>query len=224
MQRAVVGLASIVVAAAAVWMLLRIPEPPPEDAVRQTFAAYKRAVMANDGATAAALLSAGTVEWYGSTQDLALHGDKQDVEHLPPLEKLQVLAFRLRIPAEELRALSARQLVAYSVAHGWVGKSGTGRSELGAVTVADGSAVAELLLAGKNTGQKYRFVQEGGQWRFDQLPTLQSGGEAIATAARQRGMSEDQLVQMLVETAVGKKLGGDAWEPPFPRATPAPAS
>ncbi|MGH3055817.1 MAG: hypothetical protein ACRDL7_12665, partial [Gaiellaceae bacterium] len=208
-------------AAVAIWMMLRVP---PEEAVRQAFAAYKRAVLTNDGSAAAALLSPGSIEWYGHMQDFALHGSKEELEHLGPLEKLQALAFRMRIPAEELRALSPRQLVAYSVSHGWIGKAGTERSELGTMTVADGSATAQLLLDGKDSGQQYHFAKDGGEWQFDQLPTLQSGGEWIATAAQERNMTVDQFVQGLVESGAGKKLTADAWEPPFPRVTPAPAN
>jgi hypothetical protein len=218
---AVVRFASIMIAACAVFVLLRTPGQPPTEEVRQAFAEYRRAVMANDGTAAAALLSAGTIEWYGRMQDLALHGSREEVEHLGPLEKLQVFAFRLRIPADELRPLSPRQLVAYSVTHGWIGKSGTEHSELGAITISDGSAVAELMLSGKDSEQQYRFVQEGDQWRFNQLPTLEVGGGWITTAAAQRGMTIDQFVQLLVETGAGKKMSTETWEAPFPRATPA---
>lgn len=220
---AVVRFASIMIAACAVFVLLRAPAQPPAEEVRQVFGEYKRAVMANDGATAAALLSAGTIEWYGRMQDLALHGSKEEVEHLGPLEKLQVLAFRLRIPPEELRPLSARELVAYSVAHGWIGKSGIEHTELGAITISDDSAVAELVLSGKNSGQQYRFVREGDHWRFNQLPTLEVGGGWMTTAAAQRGMTIDLFVQLLVETGAGKKMSTETWEPPFPRAA-APAT
>jgi hypothetical protein len=218
---AVVRLASIAIAAGAVFMLLRVPEPPPQEAVRQVFAAYKRAVLADDGTTAAALLSAATIDWYGKTQDLALHATKEEIERLGPLEKIQVLAFRQRVPAEELRAMSPRQLVAYSVSRGWIGKTATQHSKLGPVTPSGDGASAELLLSGKATGQKYYFTREDGQWRFNQLPTLQGGDEGLKLAAAQRGMTVDQFVQLLVESASGKKITTDVWTPPFPRETPA---
>jgi hypothetical protein len=204
---------SFFIAGAAVFVLLRVP---PEDAVRQSFAEYKRAVMADDGATAAAQLSAATVQWYGKMQDLALHGSKEEVEQLGPLERIQVLAFRQRVPADELRAMSPRQLVAYSVAHGWVGKVGTGRSELGTVTASGGTAVANVLLGGKDSGQQYHFVREDGRWLFDQLPTLEASADGLKAAAAQRGMPVDQFVQTLIESGSGKKITPDLWQPPFP--------
>jgi hypothetical protein len=216
-------LASCVIAAGAVFMLLRVPEPPPEEAVRQVFAAYKRAVLADDGASAARLLSTATIDWYGKTQDLALHGSKEEVDRLGPLEKIQVLAFRQRVPAAELRAMSPRQLVAYSVSRGWIGKTGTQRSELGSVIPSGDSAAAELLLSGKATGQKYYFIREDGQWRMNQLPTLEGSDQRLQMAAAQRGMTVDQFVQLLLESASGKKLTTELWTPPFPRATPAAA-
>ena len=210
-----VRLGSLLIAAAAVFAVLRVP---PQEAVRQSFAEYKRAVMAEDGAAAAAQLSTATVQWYGNMQDLALHGSKEEVEQLGPLEKIQVLAFRQRVPAAELRTMSARQLVAYSVTHGWIGKVGTGRSELGTVAASSGTAVANVLLGGKDSGQQYHFVREDGRWLFNQLPTLEASADALKAAAAQRGVPVDQFVQELIESGSGKKITPDLWQPPFPRS------
>lgn len=210
-----VRLGSLLIAAVAVFFVLRTP---PQEAVRQSFAEYKRAVMAADGAAAAGLLSTATVQWYGKIQDLALHGSKQEVEQLGPLEKIQVLASRQRVPADELRTMSPRQLVAYSVRKGFVDKVGTGRSELGTVTASGGTAVANVLLGGKDSGQQYHFVREDGRWLFDQLPTLATSEEGLKAAAAQRGMPVDQFVQALIESGSGKKITEDLWQPPFPRS------
>ena len=209
-----VRLGSLLIAAGALFVLLRVP---PEEAVRQSFAEYKRAVMAGDGAAAVGQLSAATVQWYGKMQDVALHGSKEEVEQLGPLQKIQVLAFRQRVPADELRTMSQRQLVAYSVAYGWVGKVGTGRSALGTVTASSGTAVANVLLGGKDSGQQYHFVREDGRWLFNQLPTLEASEDGLKAAAAQRGMPVDQFVQALIESGLGKKITPDLWQPPFPR-------
>ncbi len=218
---AVVRLASIVIAVIAVFTLLRAPGTPPDTAVRQAFAGFKRAVLADDGPTAAALVSKSTVDWYGKTQDLALHASKDEVQRLGPLEKIQVLAFRERVPADQLRSMSPLQLVAYSVAHGFMAKKATERSELGTIDVSDDTARATLLMDGKDTGQMYHFVREGGRWVFDQLPTLQSSDASLTAAAAQRGMPIDVFVQTLLESATGHKLTEEIWQPPLPRTTPA---
>jgi len=212
---ALVRLGSLLIAAVAVFVVLRVP---PEEAVRQSFAEYKRAVIADDGATAAAQLSTATMQWYGKMQDLALHGSKEEVEQLGPLQKIQVLAFRQRVPADELRAMSPRQLVAYSVTHGWVGKVGTERSELGKISPSGSTAVANVLLGGKDSGQQYHFVREDGRWLFNQLPTLEASEDSLKAAAVQRGLPMDQFVQSLIESGSGKKITADLWQPPFPRS------
>jgi hypothetical protein len=218
---AVVRVASIAGAVVAVVMLLNAPATPPDQAVHRAFAAFKRAVLAGDGPAAAALVSTDTLDWYGKTQDLALHASKDEVQNLGPLEKIQVLAFRQRVPLDELRAMSPPQLVAYSVAHGWMGKKAMERSELGTVTVSDDTAVATLLVDGKDSGQKYHFIRESGRWLFDQLPTLQSSDDTLKAAAAKRGMPIDVLVRTLLESASGQKLTDEIWQPPLPRATPA---
>ena len=208
-----VRVGSFLIAAGSLYVILRVR---PEEAVRQSFAEYKRAVMADDGAAAAGQLSIATVQWYGKMQELALHGSKEEVERLGPLEKIQVLAFRQRVPPDELRAMSPRQLVAYSVRHGWIGKVETGRSELGTVSASGGTAVANVLLGGKDSGQQYHFVREDGRWLFNQLPTLEASEETLNAGAARRGMPVDQFVQALLESGSGKKITPDLWQPPFP--------
>ena len=115
-----------------------------DEAVRRVFAEFKQAVMANDGPAAAALVSKATVDWYGKTQDLALHANKDEVQGLGPLEKIQVLASRQRVPLNELRTMSPAQLVAYSVSHGWMGKKATERSAYQQAAVCFEQALAAL--------------------------------------------------------------------------------
>ena len=217
---ALVRLASLLIAAVAVGMILRTPPAPAPDAVREAFAAYKHAVQADDGVAAAELLSRGTVDWYGMLLDEALHGSREEVAKLQPVEQIQILAFRQRVPANELQGLTGRQLVELCIAHGWIGKSGIERTEIGSITVADDSAAAQVLVDGKDSGQQYHFLREAGQWRFDHLATIPAASSAIVTSAQQRGLPVDQFVQMVIESTSRGRGAVDLWEPPFPRATP----
>lgn len=222
----IIKLTGVLIAGVAVFNLLRLSKDAAQaravDEVRATFAAYKRAILASDGATAAQLLSAGTIDWYAQIKHDALYATKAELDRLPPIAKIQVLAYRVRVAPQQLQDLSPRQLVAYAVDKGWIVKAATQHSELGHITVSDGSAVADLLVAKRASGQ-YRFVKEDGQWRFDQLPLLRGGEARLDAAAQLRGESTDELVLSLLSRAAGKKVGPEIWTPPFP-AGPPPAS
>lgn len=218
-----VKLASALIAALAVIVVLRwatVQAPPTPDAVHAAFTAYKQAVLASDGETAAAWLSAGTIEWYGRVQHLVLHARREEVERLSAVEKLEVLAFRQRMTADELRRLSPRALVAHAVTHGWVNKNQMQRADIGEATITGDIALANLVFDGRPTDRQQRFVAENGQWRFDQLPALAAVDENIRSAAALRRLNEDQLIVLMIESATGKKMGAEAWDPPIAAATP----
>lgn len=219
-----IKLASVVIAAAALVNLLKssneMATASSADQVRAVFAAYRHALLTDDGATAAGLLSAATIDWYGQAQQLALYGNKDQVDRLPAIAKVQALAFRHRVPAETLRQMSPRQLVVYAVEHGWIGKPAAERSALGEISVSGDTAVAELLLAKRDSHQQYRFVKENGHWRFDQLPLLTGGEARLEFAAQVRGLTPDQLILSLIESASHTKVSPEIWNPPFPQGPP----
>jgi hypothetical protein len=189
-------------------------QPATPEGVRQVYASYKQAVLSSDGSTAAALITRETVEWYERSKQLALHGSKADIDPLPPMLKFQVLAFRQRVDVEQLRLLSARELVAYAIAQGWMSKSNMERTDLGDVKITGAVANADVVIAGTPSTQQFRFVRDAGRWYFDQLPLLTGADDQLKAAAAQRKMSEDQLIIALIEAASHKKVGEEIWTPP----------
>ncbi|HVM95464.1 MAG TPA: hypothetical protein VMT89_03695 [Candidatus Acidoferrales bacterium] len=208
--------ASLALTVVALVVLLRAPAPQPAtpENIQAVFRTYKDAVLKGDGAAAAAVLSQDTVDWYAESQQLALHGTKDQLQKLQPLQRFQALAFRYRTDPHVLRTLSPRQVIAYAVEQGWMGKSTLERTDIGDVKIAGDTAEAEVTVDGKPAGQQYNFMREQGQWRFDQLPLLASGDEQLRAAAAQRKMSEEQLILALLEAFSKKKVGDEIWVPP----------
>ena len=106
-----------------------------EAAVRATFAAYKAAVLAQQGERAADNVTTGTLREYARYRELALSAPRAALEALPMTERLQVLIIRARVPAADLRAMDGRRVFTHAVDRGWIGREGVERSELGTVQV-----------------------------------------------------------------------------------------
>ncbi len=192
------------------------------EAVRTAFSAYRAAVLAGDGAAAAGLLSTSTHQYYGEMQQLALHGDAPTVQALSLVDQMQVLLFRLRVPAEQLDELSPKGLVAHSVDEGWIGKDSVLTLAPGKVQSEGDVAVLHVFVNGQDAGPAFRFNREPTGWKLDLLPTLQASNATLQLAAKERGVSEDEFMLILMESILGRKVTPDAWTPPRPGERPAP--
>jgi hypothetical protein len=149
-----------------------------EQEAEAAFELYRAALEARDGAAAVAHLSAGTLDWYEEARVHALSaGEDVLLGEIPLLQAIAVIRLRAEI-GEELRTMTAEDVVVRGVDAGWVGDSV-------AVTTLDG---VELGQEGEAFGlldgfPLFRLVQEGAAWKVD-LPytmdqTVELAGEEL---------------------------------------------
>ena len=101
-----------------------------EAAVRATFEAYRQALMAGDGETAAALVDRDTGAYFGELKRLALEGSEEEVRQRTFVDRLLVVAFRHQFAGEELAAMQLADVVVRATEIGWINSAGdraTGR-------------------------------------------------------------------------------------------------
>ncbi|GAB2968401.1 hypothetical protein [Saccharothrix stipae] len=176
-----------------------------EKAIRKTFADYREAAKAKDGVAAAALLSQDMLGYYTKARDLALTGSEQQVREHGATSSMLVYVLRAEFGADELRGMSAEQLVSAAVAKGMVSENSLANVDLGTVVVDGETARADMTSRGQSAGVELPFHKESGSWRFDARPLMAAGDEALKTVAGQRGVTVDQLV----DTALGTLYGAD---------------
>ena len=188
--------------------------------VRDVFNAYRGAILAGQGEEASGLLSTNTYDYYDEMRTLALHGDKYAVQALSLVNQIQVLMFRLRVPTNELEALSPRGLLTYAIDHGWIGKAGVLKLAPGKVRTEGDIASLHLLVDEQDTGEVMHFNRENEAWRLDLMPTLHNTNMALQITAKRQGLSEREFLLILMESVIGRKIGEEAWRPPAILASP----
>lgn len=186
-------------------------------AVRATFAAFRAAAGAGDGARAVELLDHATFDYYDRMADLARSAPAARVRSLGLLDRLVVLSIRHRLTPEEVAALDGRRLVEVGIRDGWLGGGATARTELGSVTVAGDVATSTAFLDGGADPHVLVFQREGEAWRFRLTSTNAAAAEALDAAARQSGLPPDAFLESLLERATGRPVLPAAWEAPVPR-------
>lgn len=186
-------------------------------AVRKVFDAYKSAVLNGEGAAAANLLSAATVDYYVVMRDRALYAAEQEIRELEGMDMLMVLRLRDAIAADRLRQMTGYDLVTYAVAEGWVGKESVESLSITAVKVDGDTAVVDVLTEHGPYAGGLRFRREADAWKLDLLQVMQVGNAAFDQLARQQGVKREDFAFSLLEKLNGKPVNPAIWQPPLKR-------
>jgi hypothetical protein len=184
------------------------------DAVRKVFGSYREALLTGKGGDAAALLAKPTFAYYEQMRQLALWGEAEAVRGQVLANQLQILLLRLRVPAVKLEKMSSRELIAYAIDEGWIGKESAGKLQPGDVLVEKDIATLAVVIEGTGAAPGFRFHREEGRWRLDLVPLLQMSSVMLQLVAKQKGVPEEQLMLEMLERVVDRKVGPEVWTPP----------
>lgn len=190
------------------------PEGPEAEAVRETFEHYRRALLAEDGESAAGLVSTNTLEAYQRYRDLALTGSEDAVKELSMVERMQVLLLRHRIEPDALEMMTGRGTFAHAVDEAWVGSGGIQRLQIHRVTVRGDEANANVGMGPAPSPELFRFTKEEGEWRFDLMPSLTSAEGALQQMAAARGIEENEFLLGMIGSMSGEPATEALWQPP----------
>lgn len=182
-------------------------------AIRQTFAAYKEAILNNKGQEALAEVTQNTVQYYGQMKQFALKAPEAEVRQLSIGNKMMVLLFRHRIPLNSLQGMTSQNLFVHTINQGWTGKSGVIKVDIGKVEISGGHAVAEYVNSGKPTSIRCRFAKEADKWKMDLTSVMALADQTFKQLIKQENMDEDEFVFSLIESVSGKKVSEKIWQP-----------
>ncbi len=193
-------------------------------AVVGVFEGYKAALMAGDGETAATLVDAGTLVYFGELQRLALTADEPTLKARTFVDRLLVVSMRQVLAPADLEVLELGDLMNLAVSEGWISPETVSQLDIGAVTVSGDQAVAEALSASLPTNSDdpegfdlhYQFFREQGAWKFGFSSLVDSLSRLVSEFTAQLGTDQDELIFLLVQSLTGKPVLPSVWQRPEP--------
>ncbi|GAB4361146.1 MAG: hypothetical protein Kow00114_15410 [Kiloniellaceae bacterium] len=203
----------------AVLLFLALPLPALADshasAVKESFLAYKTAILASDGEAAAALVTQESRDYYRKLADQALTLDRAGLHEIHLSDRLNAMLLRHSLEREQLESMSGGEVVSYAVDQGWIGREGADQLQLGNFQV-DGDHASGTILRpdGAASPFKMEFVKEEGRWLLDLVALMKLTRAAFEYSVQQTGLSEDEFVVLMLEYGTGRKPGPDIWSPP----------
>lgn len=197
--------------------ILQLSKRPDENldqqVVRENFNAYKYALLNDLGSDASDLVSARTIHYYEQLLALALTGDEKALKNLPGFDRMVVLSMRHNIPAEELVAITAKELFAFGVQDEWITKQNIAPYELGDIGVFGNYATANIRRGENNTERYLEFRKENGVWRLNLTPLIDESKQQFALKLSQLQGDENQAIVDLIESMSGNKVSKTIWNP-----------
>ena len=184
------------------------PMPAAEaQAVRAVLQGYFAAVLRRDGAAATQAVTRETRAYYARMRDLALTAPEAQVRALPLMDRVSVLMYRHRVPADVLRTLAGDAAFAHTVSEGWVARTVSGQPSPTAAVF--GSGDRAILREG---GMDLRMVREEGAWRWDMMPVIRAASAQFA-AILPAGMTENEFILFVLRDATGRPASPTVWQP-----------
>lgn len=185
--------------------------------VRQSFEAYKYALLNNLGKEAADLISTKTIQHYEQLRTWTLTASSKELKSIDPFDRLAVLALRHNIPPALLPVMSAKDIFGYGVKEDWVAKSTVAPYEIGTINVYGDYAVTNLLYWDQSTDGFIEFHKEGGIWRLNILPLLEKTRHQFVARLNSLNVNENKEIISIIESMSGRNVGDKIWTAPQPK-------
>ncbi len=192
-----------------------------EAAVRETFEAYRQALVAGDGEQAADLVDRETGDYYRELKRLVLDGSEEEVRQRTFVDRFLVVAFRHQFEEAELTGMELADVIVRAMEIGWINSAAIEQLAVGTVRIEGDEAWAaartrasleDPALGGGIDELEYRFVNEDGNWKFRFSALVASIDEVMRNLAEQLGADEDDLIFTLVESLTGVEVLPEVWD------------
>ncbi len=189
--------------------------------IEASFESYKDAVLSKNGTAVAPLVSEESLRHYDRLREIALTDQSSELDALQWVDQMQVLMFRQLLTAQELGAMSPREVVAFVFDSNMLGKDLERTSTFDQLEIEGDVATARHVARGVPAGgpkreARFRWVKENDkEWSIDLL-------EAIALIQGHfddthrldfPDMSEEKLAHAIVETFTQQRLQPSHFRP-----------
>ncbi|MCA9052189.1 MAG: hypothetical protein KDA75_00050 [Planctomycetaceae bacterium] len=181
--------------------------------IHDVYRRFKAAVIAGDGDSAAKELSRETVHYYKRLQEVALRGTAADLHRLPIEVRLEVLALRGRVSADELSTLEPRQLASLFIERNWVNSENISQISLGNVIHTRRGAEVRYMDSKGIAPSRLVFRNEGKEWKLDLAATHWMQGRILQNTRLSQGRSEDELLATILSERLPGVPFERLWEP-----------
>lgn len=181
--------------------------------IRAAFESYHAAVAAKDSASAVALLSQDTKDYYQQAARLALYGKVEELNAAPVPLRMLAITLRLRLDPAEAHDWSGEQVLARCVERGWMAAEDPSTVELQTI-VFDGKRATSQYVVTDFPPLPQEFTKEAGQWKNHEIPKYEKAISSIFDGITDLKEQNDRIL-MGISFQKDITVPATVWEPPL---------
>ncbi|MEZ4883467.1 MAG: hypothetical protein R3E32_01930 [Chitinophagales bacterium] len=184
--------------------------------IQERYENYKKAILASSGKDAIENIDKYSIDYYGKVLDWALNSSKSEVEKLTPVDQFMVLSVRKRIPHGEVKKMTGRDLLIYTVDHEWTNKTTVQMTNLGEIRKeGENGARASMGVNKANTNTFIEFTREDktADWKINLVSLSENVNEQLIRMASDRKQTESKLIFDMIKQFTESDVSDDVWNP-----------
>ena len=188
-----------------------------ETEVRQTFQAYRQALLNQNGVNAWETVDSHTRQYYEDVSSHCLHLEREDLNRLDHITKYTILRLRLEFRKAQLEKMDGKKLFVYSIDKGWISKS-TVQSIQQMEKVTFDENLAQGYIAESPDIPVLYFIKEKEEWYLALLKSFELANLAFKQMfkeAKEKGMSEDTFIKIMLEQVSEFKVDDRIFDGPI---------
>ncbi|MCD8533383.1 MAG: hypothetical protein LR011_00775 [Verrucomicrobia bacterium] len=188
-----------------------------EKLIRELWMDHQTAKENRDGDKAAAHFSLETIAHYNLVADLARTATRSQLEQESLGRCFSILKTRLNIPADELKSLTGRDIVARNYTDPALDPSQSPKRSLGSIIIVDNRATVAASYENDADSSKNYFIKETDGWKIDGISALEDAEKKLEARRQSLGLQKTEFVKKLLEQSRGQAISENIWLPKFQR-------
>ncbi len=181
--------------------------------IKSCYDRYRQAVIDQDGTAAVACVDLNTIQYYDQIIRLACYADSVQLDSLNIIDKTTVFRLKAVVDGPILCKMEGRDLLAYSIDEGMIGKNSVLRSDIGRVKFQDSIVRARVVTMGIPLPIQYEFHHESKGWKVNICSILPFANGFLSKDAARDGISENQYVLDMISYTVDQPYANALWQP-----------
>lgn len=181
--------------------------------INSCFDTFKKCAMEINGKAVINHIDRQSISYCDELIEDSLYLSTERFNRLPMVKKYLIMRLCTTVPFGILLEMHGREFIIYSVSYEWFCDDLTESITIGDIRINRDTAYAEIYRNGQKTGYRYKFVKEGGAWKFSFLSHLSFINATLKSDCLKSGKSEDEYLKSILQPFVNSSLDDFKFEP-----------
>lgn len=181
--------------------------------IKSCFDSFKKYVMEKKGNEFISCVNKRSISYCSELVEDSLYLPADKFSSLSMIDRYLIMRINISIPMGILLKMYGKEFLIYSVSNGWFTDEFIPSLTIDNVSINGDTAHADIYQNGRNTGAKYKFMKEDGQWKFVFISHFAIINSSLKSYQLKSGKSENDYLKGILQPLVDYRLDDYIFEP-----------